>query len=101
MAKEMAPKAIEHLSSAEREGWLKDGKLPVARKRFDRLEIKKIDGHHQVTKHFRYDGGGSMPEPEVKMFGPNEGDEALMHIATHAGIRDPEAMAEEGTKGDD
>lgn len=95
MNKMVMRKEVHNLTPAEREKYLKTGDIPEAKHVFSHLEIRKIKGpdgknHHHVTKHFKLEGGGySNKEPQVKAFGPDQGDDLLMHVARHAGIMPP------------
>ena len=105
MSRETPKKSLENLTREEHEAWLKGGDkaLPAAKKIFDHIRIERIDGHHKISTHHRYDGGGMPPEPKVKIFAPDRGDEALMHVAKEARIKEPdeEETAPKGEGGAD
>jgi len=66
-------------------------KSPVKRepkgRQIHHIEIKQAEnGGHVVTHLFDNSGVGKYHMPEMHVFGPGEGDEALEHIAKHIGI---------------
>lgn len=86
--------------------------MAMAEVKHERGKYKKLhhieihpgkSGGHAIHHHHHQDGG-EYREPEVHIFGEDEGHEALKHIAKHAKIKDgwpgeneAEERAEEGT----
>ena len=52
---------------------------------------------HTIVKHMMH--GPEISDPQEHAFGPEEGHEALMHVAKHAGIKTGEGGAEESPHG--
>ena len=64
------------------------------RKKLHHLEIHPAkNGGHMVMHHFASDNG--YQEPATHVFGPEQGEEMMDHVAKHAKVKMPETMAEE------
>lgn len=64
-----------------------------APKVLERMEIKpRLGGGHIITHHY----SSYQHEPKAHEFAKDEGEEAIAHIAKHAGLPHPKIGEEEG-----
>jgi hypothetical protein len=77
----------------EHEGKPKPGKL----KELHIIIGAKPQGGHAIEHHFHNEGNmRAFHEPKTHFFGRNQGEEAMAHIAKHAGFSAPAVAAEGG-----
>lgn len=84
-------------------GEYKEARRESSNRKFSHLEVRPAkNGGHTVTHHFESDGM-QYHKPQDHVFGADEGDMALSHIAKHAkinvtgrGEKDEEEESEEG-----
>ena len=84
-------------------GEYKEARRSAGGRKFSHLEVRQAEnGGHVVTHHYQSDGY-QYHKPEDHVFGADEGDMAMSHIAKHAKInetgraeKDEEEESEEG-----
>lgn len=74
---------------------------PRGRKKLHHMEIHPAkNGGHMVMHHFA--SGSGYQEPQTHVFGPEQGEEMMAHVAKHAKVKmdaeekgEPEGMKDE------
>lgn len=57
------------------------------KKVLDHMRIKEAEnGGHTVEHHYNTVDGPGYHEPEMHVFGPDQGEEMLAHVAKHANV---------------
>lgn len=68
---------------------------PKPKKVLREIRIEEAEnGGHSITHHFT----SYEHDPETHVFGKEQGEEALLHIAQHANIKSPDAVVGEQAK---
>lgn len=73
----------------------REARTPQSRgKVLDHITVHRAEGGHVVTHHYALDGP-IVHRPKEHVFGDNEGEELLLHVAKHMGVQ-PKEEATEG-----